>query len=95
MLQQDLILEVVTKLIHDKNNASIQEDLPTVICILLKPFIKKNKTLNKQTELIISNMIRSYGICGRCQNGRLKNSSDLFCKRCKSVLKEKAKDLIG
>lgn len=91
--QEEVILEVVSKLLHDKNNASIKEDLPTVICGLLKPLVKRTKT-SKELELTVAKMIRSYGICSRCRRGRLRISSDVFCKCCKSVLKDQAKKII-
>lgn len=91
--QEEVILEVVSKLLSDKNNATIKEDLPTVICDLLKPFAKRTKT-SKQLNITVEKMIRSYGICSRCRRGRLKIASDLFCKCCKSVLKDQAKKII-
>ncbi len=91
--QQEFILDIVGKLLHDKNNTSIKEDLPTVICSLLKPFSKRTKT-SKQLDVIVSKMIRSYGICGRCRSGKLKRQTDLYCKSCKSVLKEQVKKII-
>jgi len=91
--QQEFILDIVSKLLNDKNNTSIKDDLPVVICNLLKPFSKRTKT-SKQLDALVSKMICSYGICGRCRSGRLKRGSDLYCKSCKSVLKEQAKKFL-
>jgi len=91
--QEEIILEVVEKLLSDKNNTTIKEDLPTVICSLLKPFAKRTK-ISKQLVLTVDKMIRSYGICSRCRIGRLRMQSDFYCKFCKSVLKDQAKKII-
>ena len=93
MSQQEFILNIVSKLLHDKNNSLIKEELPTVICNLLKPFSKRSKA-SKQLDMVVGKMICSYGICGRCHRGKLKKPSDLFCKFCKSVLKDQAKKII-
>ncbi len=91
--QQEFILDIVSKLLLDENNASIKEDLPTVICGLLKPFSKRTKN-SHQLDMIVSKMVHSYGICSRCRSGKLKQKTDCYCKSCKSVLKEQAKKII-
>ena len=92
MAQQDLILEVVSKLLQDKR-PEIVDELPTVICSLLKPFASKAKP-SKQLDELVSKTIQSYGVCSKCRNNRLKQSTDFYCRNCKSVLKDKAKKTI-
>jgi hypothetical protein len=89
-MSQELMIEVVNKLLQDKSSESIKDELPTVICALLKPFCNRTKP-SRELDLKMSNMIRSYGVCSKCRNERLKHSSDVFCKYCKSVLKDQAK----
>lgn len=86
------MLEVVGKLLQDKDSSQ-RGDLPTIVCALLRPYAKSNK-LTKSMAEAISKIITSYGICSRCRLGKLKFSSDLFCKNCKSVLKETVKSKI-
>lgn len=89
MLNQQIVLDIVKNLMEDKSDN--QEDLPSTICTLLKPYSKNNR-LSKKTDQKICKLLQDRGICTRCKEEKLKNNSDLFCKFCKSVLKEKAKD---
>ena len=92
-MNRELTYKIVSKLLDDKSNNVPRQDLPEVICFLLQPFVKSKK-LSKNTETSLNNIIHSYGICSRCHNEHLKKSTDLYCKYCKSVLKEQAKKVI-
>jgi len=84
------MLEVVEKLILDKE-LSNKEELPTVICNLLRPYSTRNK-ISKEFDAKINQIIKAQGICSRCRSKRLKYMSDTFCKFCKSVIKEQFKN---
>jgi len=90
-MQRDLTLDIIKKLIQDESFA-LKDDLPTIIVRLLKPFSKSKNT--KAIDAAIIKIVQSCGICGRCRQCKLKNKNDLFCKYCKSVLKERAKPQI-
>lgn len=92
-MNQDLVLNIIKKIIQEQNPL-IKEDLPTVINSLLKPFVKKSKP-SKELDTLINKLIRSYGICTRCRLEKLKQTTDLYCKYCKSLLKEQVKNKIS
>lgn len=91
MSQQDLILQVVNELLT--TNSLSKQELPGVICHLLKPFAGKQK-VNDQASSIINRMVNARGVCSRCMVGKLKVASDAYCALCKKTLKEKAKKVI-
>lgn len=93
MSKQDLMIEVVQKLLNDKTGSIKKEELPTAICSLLKPFASRAKP-SKELDLMLGKLITSYGICTRCRSKKLKHLTDAYCQSCKSVLKEQAKKLI-
>jgi len=92
-MQKELTLDIVSKLLADKNSNISQQDLPAVICSLLQPFIR-SKRISKSVELSLNKVILSYGICSRCHNEKIRKATDLYCKFCKSALKEQAKKVI-
>lgn len=87
MANSSLMLKVVRELLNDAE----VEELPTTICTLLTPFAKKKATIDKHMAAKVDKIVHSYGICTRCRNEPVKQPIDLFCKHCKSLLKEKAK----
>jgi hypothetical protein len=87
------MLQVVYNLLHDKTNSIKKDELPAIICSLLRPFAGRSK-VSKGLDAIVGKLITSYGICSRCRSRKLRRASDTFCQSCKSVLKEKAKELI-
>jgi hypothetical protein len=93
MSKQDLMIEVVHKLLNDKTVAIKKEELPTAICSLLRPFASRAKP-SKELDIILGKLITSYGICSRCRSRKLKRQTDAYCQSCKSVLKEQVKELI-
>lgn len=87
------MIEVVEKLLNDKSGAIKKDELPSAICFLLRPFAGRAK-ISKDLDIILGKLITSYGICSRCRSRKLKRVTDAYCQSCKSVLKEKVKELI-
>ena len=90
-MKNKFALKLISKLLQNKDIAT--DDLINIICNILKPLSSKKK-LSSTSENIINRCLQQCNICVKCKSNSLRSKSDLFCKNCKSVLKEVAKNKI-
>ena len=92
-MSSEHILKIVKNLLQDTSLDINNKELPSIICSLLRPYVK-NKHASISATAKINKLMQEYGICPQCRNDKLKYKTDLFCSHCKSVIKEKAKKVI-
>lgn len=90
MNNQIKILKTIKYLLNNDDIINDHES-STLICWMLKPFT--NKPTQPIKEVVVK-LLQKQHICTRCYEGKLNYSSDLYCKSCKSALKNNSRKKI-